>query len=72
MSPNPVKDIITINSSTGFDTIKVFNQLGQLVIKSNSKLMNGGRLDLSSLNPGMYLMQIRSDNKSKTVKIIKE
>jgi hypothetical protein len=34
--------------------------------------MDGGRLDLSSLNPGMYLMQIRSDNKSKTVKIIKE
>ena len=50
----------------------MFNQLGQLVIKSNSKLMDGGRLDLSSLNPGMYLMQIRSDNKSKTVKIIKE
>ncbi|MDG1014897.1 MAG: T9SS type A sorting domain-containing protein [Flavobacteriaceae bacterium] len=72
VSPNPVKDIITINSSTGFDTIKVFNQLGQLIIKSNSKLMDGGRLDLSSLNPGMYLMQIRSDNKSKTVKIIKE
>lgn len=72
VSPNPVKDIITINSSTGFDTVKVFNQLGQLVIKSNSKLMDGGRLDLSPLNPGMYLMQIRSDNKSKTVKIIKE
>ena len=72
VSPNPVKDIITINSSTGFDTVKVFNQLGQLVIKSNSKLMDGGRLDLSSLNPGMYLMQIRSHNKSKTVKIIKE
>ena len=72
VSPNPVKDIITINSSTGFDTVKVFNQLGQLVIKSNSKLMDGGRLDLSLLNPGMYLMQIRSDNKSKTVKIIKE
>ena len=72
VSPNPVKDIITINSSTGFDTVKVFNQLGQLVIKSNSKLMDGGRLDLSSLNPGMYLMQIRSHNKSKTIKIIKE
>ena len=72
VSPNPVKDIITINSSTGFDTVKVFNQLGQLVIKSNSKLMDGGRLDLSLLNPGMYLMQIRSHNKSKTVKIIKE
>ena len=72
VSPNPVKDIITINSSTGFDTIKVFNQLGQLIIKSNSKLMDGGRLDLSSLNPGMYLMQIRSHNKSKTIKIIKE
>ena len=72
MAPNPVKDIITINSSTGFDTVKVFNQLGQLVIKSNSKSMDDNRLDLSSLNPGMYLIQINADNKSKTVKIIKE
>ena len=72
VAPNPVKDIITINSSTGFDTVKVFNQLGQLVIKSNSKSMDDNRLDLSSLNPGMYLMQINSDNSSKTVKIIKQ
>jgi hypothetical protein len=50
----------------------VFNQLGQLVIESNSSLMNNNRLDLSALNPGMYLIQINADNKSKTVKIIKE
>jgi hypothetical protein len=72
ISPNPVKDIVTINSPVGFGSIEVFNQLGQLVLKSNSILMNNNRLDLSSLNPGMYLMKINADNKSKTVKIIKE
>ena len=72
VSPNPVKDVITINSPVGFDSVEVFNQLGQLVIESNSSLINNNRLDLSALNPGMYLIQINADNKSKTVKIIKE
>ena len=72
VSPNPVKDMITINSPVGFDSVEVFNQLGQLVLKSSSDLMNNNRLDLSALNPGMYLMQINADNKSKTVNIIKE
>ena len=72
VSPNPVKDMITINSPVGFDSVKVFNQLGQLVLKSNTNLMNNNRLDLSALNPGMYMLQIEAENKSKTVKIIKE
>ena len=72
VSPNPVKDVVTINTTSGFDTIEVFNQLGQSVLKSSSSLMNNNRLDLSSFNPGIYLMRIRSNNKSKTLKIIKE
>ena len=72
VSPNPVKDMITINSPVGFDSVEVFNQLGQLVLKSNAELLNNNRLDLSALNPGMYMLQIKAENKSKTVKIIKE
>lgn len=72
VSPNPVKDVITINSPVGFDSVEVYNQLGQLVLESNSSLINNNILDLSALNPGMYLIQINADNKSKTVKIIKE
>jgi len=72
VSPNPVKDIVTINSPVGFDSVEVFNQLGQLVLKYNADLLNNNRLDLSALNPGMYMLQIKAENKSKTVKIIKE
>ena len=72
VSPNPVKDVVTINTTSGFDTVEVFNQLGQSVLKSSPDLMNNNRLDLSALNPGMYLVKINADNKSKTVKIIKE
>lgn len=72
VSPNPVKDIVTINSPVGFDSVEVFNQLGQLVLKSNADLLNNNKLDLSALNPGMYMLQIKAENKSKTVKIIKE
>ena len=66
-TPNGIR--INITTRNG---VEVFNQLGQLVLKSNADLMNNNRLDLSALNPGMYLMQINADNKSKTVKIIKE
>jgi len=72
VSPNPVKDMVTINSPVGFDSVEVFNQLGQIVLKSNADLLNNNRLDLSALNPGMYMLQIKAENKSKTVKIIKE
>ena len=64
--------MVTINSPEGFDSVEVYNQLGQLVLKSSEDLMNNNRLDLSALNPGMYLIKINADNKSKTVKIIKE
>jgi len=64
--------VVTINTTSGFDTVEVFNQLGQSVLKSSSSLMNNNRLDLSSLNTGIYLMRIRFNNKSKTLKIIKE
>jgi hypothetical protein len=70
--PNPVKDVVTINSPVGLDNVKVFNQLGQIVLKSNAEILNNNRLDLSALNPGMYMLQIKAENKSKTVKIIKE
>ena len=53
VSPNPVKDVITINSPVGFDTIEVHNQLGQLVLESNSNLINNNKLDLSALNPSV-------------------
>jgi len=72
VSPNPVKDVVTINNLSGLDSVEVFNQLGQLVLKSNADLLNDNRLDLSTLNPGMYLLKINAENKSKTVKIIKE
>ena len=70
--PNPVEDIVTINSPVGFDSVTVFNQLAQIVLKSNAEILNNNRLDLSALNPGMYMLQIKPENKSKTVKIIKE
>ena len=64
--------MVTINNLSGLDSVEVFNQLGQLVLKSNADLLNDNRLDLSTLNPGMYMLKIKAENKSKTVKIIKE
>ena len=34
VSPNPVKDVVTINNLSGLDSVEVFNQLGQLVLLS--------------------------------------
>jgi hypothetical protein len=65
--PNPTADYIYIQSDFNY-TSKVYNTVGQLVLNSNSKQINV--IDLPS---GVYLLQLESNNNSKsTFKIIKK
>ncbi|RZL01044.1 MAG: T9SS type A sorting domain-containing protein, partial [Pedobacter sp.] len=65
--PNPASDIATISSSAEVKTVNVFNTLGQVVLTAKTKELN-----LSSLNSGMYMVQIQfADNTTATRKIVK-
>jgi hypothetical protein len=72
ISPNPVKSILTIDSIVNANLyIQLYNASGQLVIDttSNNKITE---LDLSKYVSGIYFLKVKSYDKSKTFKVVKE
>ncbi|MFK5983246.1 MAG: M14 family zinc carboxypeptidase, partial [Flavobacteriaceae bacterium] len=69
--PNPVKNILTINTSLSNYSVEIYNIQGQLInkIKTITKTQN---IDYSGYNSGIYLMKITSENMVKTFKIVKQ
>lgn len=65
--PNPVKNILNIESESPIINVQVFDIKGQeLINKSSSKL------DLSQLSTGVYFLKIQNQKGIKTQKIIKK
>lgn len=69
--PNPVQDILNISNTEPITQVEVYNILGQpmLTIQNNT---NDAKIDLSNLPSGTYLAKISSDDKIKSIKIIKK
>lgn len=68
ISPNPVKDILTIISSIPITKVEIYSPLGKLIKSvSQQKIIN-----LSHLKTGVYFVKIFSSNGVSTKKIIKE
>lgn len=69
--PNPVKDILNINTAISNYKIEAYNMQGQLIrrdkINSRSNV-----IDYSSLAKGIYILKILSQNATQIFKIIKE
>ncbi len=71
--PNPADDKFTIllkNTDGGFE-IKIFNTLGQ-VVNSDTTVMNKKEINISELKSGMYFVEIKTQNKTYTKRIIKK
>ncbi|WP_430614433.1 FG-GAP-like repeat-containing protein [Flavobacterium sp. JP2137] len=68
--PNPVTDVLHIDSDSEITRIQVFNMLGQrLLEKSTSDKQT--HIDLSEIPAGTYSVRITSNSAQKTIKIIK-
>lgn len=66
--PNPVKDILNIQSDEEVKTVDVYNSLGQKVMN-----VNKNQVDVSSLSKGVYVLRVESKyGKITTQKFIKE
>ena len=63
--PNPSSDKIKIRSSKNIDKIVIYNELGQIVGKFNSK-----QIDISQYANGVYTVKIYFDNYMTTTKTI--
>ncbi len=70
--PNPVNDVLKIETELSIDSILISNQLGQNILSIDGNKIFNNEVDLSSLTSGLYFMNISSDDKSQSIKVIKE
>lgn len=68
--PNPVNDVLNIESVSTLERVEVYNTLGQLVIK-NTEVKQNYSIDMTALKPGVYFIKVYEANVSKTIRIIK-
>ncbi len=73
--PNPVNDFVTVDINNPANSknvkIQVCNILGEILIE-NMVSQNKEKIDLSELKPGMYIVNVLTDNRIFTSKIIKK
>lgn len=69
--PNPVNDILHINSKSNVETVTVYNLAGQAVL--NNVKLNNNTISLSQLPSGTYIVKmLLTDGKTNTFKILKK
>lgn len=66
--PNPVSDRLFIKSTAQTNSVSIYTINGQLVKQANT-IDNG--LDVSGLNTGLYMIQIKTSNNTINKKILK-
>ena len=69
--PNPVSDVLTVSNDNDISTITIYNFIGQKIAVSqpNSKLAN---IDMNNLVPSVYFIEVVSEGKKATFKVIKK
>lgn len=65
--PNPVQDYLNIKSETLPDELIVYNQSGQIMLKSYAS----NQLDLSHLNSGVYILHLLKDDSRIVKQLVK-
>jgi hypothetical protein len=70
-SPNPTSSILNISSSEVINEVSVMNLLGQQIMIKKTNATDV-QIDLSSLAEATYFVKVISQEKEKTVKVIKK
>ena len=70
--PNPASDFVTVSlkdSTNSFSTISVYDVLGKMILqKTANDTVTTETIDLSSVNPGIYFIEVQTENNVKVVK----
>ena len=69
--PNPVKNIVNITTGESIDMVKIYDLTGRIVKQLNPN-SNKFKIDVSSLNKGVYLVKLNSGEKTGSTKLIKD
>lgn len=68
--PNPVKNVLNIQSNDAVNNVVVYNVLGQNIY-SNSPNTVSPIIDMSNFKSGIYFVEVTIGNSTKTVKVVK-
>ena len=71
MYPNPASNQFNIKSLNTIDNITLYSMLGQKVLNVSPK-SHVSKLDISSLKTGLYVVEISSNGKKLTSRLVKE
>lgn len=69
--PNPVKDMLEISAKQSIKMVEIYNMIGQKVL---NKLLQSdhGKVDMTTLSQGTYLVKVITDESAETIKVVKE
>jgi len=70
--PIPAKDIINVTSKNNIKSIKIYNDLGQMVKRIKEFNSNHLSINISNLNAGIYYIYVTTEKKSIIKKFIKK
>jgi hypothetical protein len=70
--PNPASDFVTItlkDSTNSLSIITVYDVMGKMILqKKTIGTITSDTIDLSSVNPGIYFIEVQTENNTKVVK----
>jgi len=69
--PVPSQGSVTIESKVNINNIKIFDLTGKCVLNVNIGNENNYKMELPSLNDGLYLLQINNSELVKRIQIVK-
>ncbi len=69
--PNPVTDVLNIKTDGAFGSLTIYNVVGQ-VVGSQDVHSTDMKVDVRSLNPGIYYMTLKGTAGTKTIKFEKQ
>lgn len=72
VSPNPASNQISVSAGFQFQSVKIVDLLGNLVIAQKMNEHSDTNIDITKLIPGIYFAEVSDGNKSVARKFIKE
>ncbi|MCI4667417.1 MAG: T9SS type A sorting domain-containing protein [Bacteroidia bacterium] len=71
LSPNPVSDFLIIDGLEGAANIEVFNQQGQLVLRTSREASPLAKISMKDMSDGIYTVKVVSNGMILSEKILK-
>lgn len=69
--PNPVVDVLKVNSVSNAKSIKVYDMNGKIVANQAAKA-TANEVNMSRMTPGTYVVVVETENGADTIKVIKK